>query len=303
MILFLFASICLNIILLIVITRLMAQFENISHDIDISKKEDFKGRILTQTRSKTINELVAKINNIIDHYGEMKSLKIEYERNLKTLISNISHDLRTPLTSLIGYMELIKTSKTMTKEDLNEYLNIIEVKALYLKNLVNNFFILSKLETLELLINNKEFNLSEAIRKNVILFSDKITLLNLTPTVTLPEKDVFITSDKDIVDRILSNLISNSIKYGREGKVIGLSLEVEDGHVLIKVWDKGIGIDEKDVPYIFDKGYRVVKGYDDLESSGIGLNIVKKLVEQVGGEISVFSKPYEKTVFEVKLKM
>lgn len=259
-------------------------------------------RIRMQSQISLINRVVVKINRIIEQLQLVNKKSIINEESRKRMISNISHDLRTPLTSMLGYMELIFEDDSLSDHKRNEYLKIIYNKGNSLYGLMEEFFQVSKLDSEDIVFDLKKINLSETIRKNIISFFSEIQRLKINPVINIGENDVYFISDEKILNRILSNLIINIIKHGVDATELGIDLKEEDRFVLLSVWDNGIGISSDEIDHIFDRLYTVEKSRStSLKNSGLGLTIVKKLVESLDGSITVQSKQYEKTIFNIKL--
>ncbi len=262
---------------------------------------NFNQRVRLQNHNKAVGKLVSNLNKLIDEFQKVLNLNKNYEEDRKKMISNISHDLRTPLTSLLGYVEFIK-DPNINEEEKKEYIDIIEKKGNNLKVLMEEFFQLSKIESNDLKLEIKRVNLSEIIRQNVIVFYNDFIQQGIEPVFNIPDKDIYALGDEGAINRILNNLVSNSLKYGSEGKVIGIDVKQDKDKAYINVWDKGKGIPKEDISYIFERLYTAEKSRNrKLQGSGIGLTIVKKLVEKQNGEIKITSIPYEKTTFSFSL--
>ena len=273
---------------------------------------NFNQRIRLQNHTKPLNILSIKINNIIERLQKINENNKISEESRKKMISNISHDLRTPLTSMLGYLELILDdsikndkildSNTLSQKQKEEYLKIVYNKGNYLYNLLEEFFEVSKLESNDIRLEMKEVNISEIIRENIISFFNEIKRLNIEPKINIPEEDVYVFGDEKALNRILSNLINNALKHGSQATIIGISLNYDTQNIFIDIYDNGVGIPENEINYVFDRLYTVEKSRKlDLRGSGLGLAIVKKLVQALGGKISVCSIPFERTVFTVTL--
>ncbi len=217
------------------------------------------------------------------------------------MISNISHDIRTPLTALMGYVDLL-SDNSVTKEKREEYVSIIKERGTALKDLMEEFFQVAKLECNDVDITIEKFNISEIVRKNIITFMNEINERNITPEINIGDEEIFALGDKNYMSRIITNLISNSLKYGYEGKVISIDLKEDNKWVILSIWDKGKGIDKNELPYIFDRLYTGEKSRNrNFQGSGLGLSIVKNMVQHMNGIITAKSIPYEKTIFTVKI--
>lgn len=262
---------------------------------------NFNERVRLQNHNKAVSKLVSNLNKLIDEFQKVLNLNKNYEEDRKKMISNISHDLRTPLTSLLGYVEFIK-DPNVSEAEKKEYIDIIEKKGNSLKVLMEEFFQLSKIESNDLNLEIKRVNLSEIIRQNIILFYNDFIQQGIEPVFNIPEKDIYALGDEGAINRILNNLVSNSLKYGLDGKVIGIDLRQDKDKVYIDVWDKGKGIPKEDIDFVFERLYTAEKSRNrKLQGSGIGLTIVKKLVEKQKGEIKLTSTPYEKTTFSFSI--
>ncbi|RXI49870.1 sensor histidine kinase [Clostridium tetani] len=285
-------------ILVVVIINLNKKIHNISKAIKNIEQGNYNERIRMQNSNKNLNNLIESINGLVDKFQNSMKLNKEYEDERRKMITNISHDLRTPLTSLLGYIEFIKDNKNLSEEEREEYVNIIEEKGNNLRNLMSEFFQLSKLEGNDIKLNIKKINLSEIIRQSIILFYNDFNNKEIEPVIDLPSEEIYVMADKIAVERVLNNLISNAIKYGYEGKNIGINLEYNKKNVQVTVWDQGKGIPEEELKLIFERLYTLEKSRNkNFQGSGLGLTIVKKLMEMQKGTITVKSIPYKRNEF------
>lgn len=270
--------------------------------LDYVLSGNYNQRIRMQNEIKPISMLIIRINRVIENLQQVNKKSILNEESRKKMISNISHDLRTPLTSMLGYMELIFEDNTLSDEKKEEYLKIIYNKGNSLYNLMEEFFQVSKLDSDDVQFHLEKINLSEIVRQNIISFFSEIQKLKIEPIINVGNSDMYILSDKKIINRILNNLIINIIKHGSNATKMGIELSEKQNYILIEVWDNGVGITDEELDHIFDRLYTVEKSRStSLKNSGLGLTIVKKLVELLDGSISVKSKPFERTSFTIKL--
>jgi Signal transduction histidine kinase len=243
-----------------------------------------------KTKTKEIEELSASINFLAETLQNQEMLR-------KRLTSDMAHEIRTPLTTLKTHVEaLLDGIWEPTKERLQSFYDEIE----RLTNLVNNLRNLAKLEQAESKLNKTTFNLSSELEKIILSFEPLYSKNNHIIMSSIDE-NLWVQMDKDKLKQIMHNLLSNGYKYLKsEGKVI-VELKKEKEGICIKVRDNGIGIPEKDIPYIFERFYRTDLSRDkSTGGSGIGLTITKSLVESHGGKISVESKEEEGSTFIVK---
>ncbi|WP_125153250.1 sensor histidine kinase [Clostridium rectalis] len=264
-------------------------------------KENSTERIKLYNLSKSNQNLVKEINIFLDKYQNLSIDNKNYKENHQKMISNISHDIRTPLTAIMGYVDLL-FENSISEEKRKKYVFIIRERGIALKELMEEFFQVAKFECNDINITIEKINISEIVRKNIIDFMNEIDEKCIVPKINIGEKEIFVLGDKSYIDRIISNLISNSLKYGYEGKVIGVSLKEDKDLVILHIWDRGKGICKSDIPYIFDRLYTGESSRNrSLKGSGLGLNIVKNMVQHMNGNIAVKSEPYERTIFTVKL--
>lgn len=243
------------------------------------------------------SDIAFKINAIVYQLEkEISDLKIDSETN-KELMTSLSHDLRTPLTTLIGYLDAIDKGVVNGKEG-EEYFQIARSKAYDLKEYIDILFEWFKLQSseIDLLIENVEIN--ELTRR---ILRDWIPILeenDINFEIDMPERPIFIKVDRDKYERIVNNLLQNVISHSKASKLY-ISISNNDRRVFISIKDNGIGISETNLPYIFDRLYKCDAGRS-RKGSGLGLAIVKQMVELMQGEITVESKEGEFTNFIIQ---
>ncbi|CEI83617.1 two-component sensor histidine kinase [Oceanobacillus oncorhynchi subsp. incaldanensis] len=258
--------------------------------------------LLVFTDDKELIPLLISINHLLNHNQKILADYTKKEESIRKMISNISHDLKTPLTVIVGYLEIIQSNKVIEKEAGKEVRKAHE-KAAELLTLINTFFDLAKLESGDKEITLEKIHINEICRKSILEFYEMLTQQGLDVSINIPDEHIYVAGNEEALDRILRNLISNAIKYGKDGQVVGLNLKHDNAFAYIEVWDKGKGIDEMNKESVFERLYTLEDSRNKLyQGSGLGLTITKRLVESLEGEISLSSKAYDKTVFTVKLK-
>ncbi|WML35544.1 HAMP domain-containing sensor histidine kinase [Clostridium sp. OS1-26] len=254
------------------------------------RRGDLTVRSEVKTKTKEIEELSASINYLAETLQNQEMLR-------KRLTSDMSHEIKTPLTTLKTHVEaLLDGIWEPTEERLKSFYDEIE----RLTNLVDNLRNLAKLEQADSKLNKAKFNLSSELEK-VILSFEPLYSKNNHVIISNIDKNIWVYMDKDKLKQIMHNLLSNGYKYLKsQGKVV-VELKKEKEGICIKVEDNGIGIPEKDIPYIFERFYRTdLSRSKNTGGSGIGLTITKSLVESHGGKISVQSKVGEGSTFIVQ---
>lgn len=260
-------------------------------------------KLLVSTNDEYLMPVLIEINNLLNYNQLSTANYMKTENSMKKMLSNISHDLKTPLTVILGYIETLQVNCDLTIEEREHLLSKVQDKTIELLNLINKFFDLAKLESGDKDIPIKRVNMNEVCRKNILSFYDILTNKGFDVNIKIPESNFYAFGNEEALDRILNNLISNVIKYGAEGKVIGINLKADNELVYVDVWDRGKGINELHKDRVFERLYTLEDSRNkSYQGSGLGLTITKRLVEKLGGEISLYSKPYHKTVFTIKLK-
>ena len=278
-----------NIVSLIESVEIMAN-GNLEHVIDVND-------------SGNIKRLADNINNIV---SQLRNITIEERMAQQTktdLITNVSHDLRTPLTSIIGYLSLIEDDKYKDEVQLRYYTSIAYEKSNTLKILIDDLFDLTKMQNNTMKLNKVKINLVELIGQIVSHFEYQFKEAHMEGRLNFSEDRCIIEADPIKLVRAFENLITNAMKYGKDGYYIDIVTEKKGEMAIVKVINYGEPIPVLDLPHIFDRFYRVEKSRNRNDGgSGLGLAITKNIIEIHGGEISVTSDSNE-TVFEVKIPL
>ncbi|WP_047153943.1 sensor histidine kinase [Aneurinibacillus tyrosinisolvens] len=260
-------------------------------------------KLLLQTNDKEIKALLIEMNGLLEHNHKIIATYNKTESSMRKMLSNISHDLKTPLTVVLGYIEIILHDRNLSKEETEVLLNKVHDKTMEVLELMKKFFDLVKLESGDKDIPLTRVNISEICKKNILGFYDILSSKGFEVAIELPENDLYALGSEEELNRILNNLLSNTIQYGSEGKVLGLTLRSDENLVYVDVWDKGKGISELHKDRVFERMYTLEDSRNKLyQGSGLGLTITKRLIEKLGGEIFLTSKPYEKTIFTFTLQ-
>jgi len=214
-------------------------------------------------------------------------------RRLETVrsdfVANVSHELKTPLTSIKGFVETLLEGALDDKENNRNFLKIIYDHAERLNSLVDDLLSLSHLESKEITLNKKSFNLSSQLEGVISGFKSQLKKMGIDIKNELPA-GIAINADKDRIEQVFTNLIDNAIKFNKEKGSIRIYVQEVNGKIKVFVEDLGIGIPEKDIPRIFERFYRVDKARSrELGGTGLGLSIVKHIVELHGGSVGVES--------------
>jgi len=217
----------------------------------------------------------------------------------RDFITAFTHDLRTPLATVKGYIELVRMDGTVTTRQ-EEDLEGITRAANQMKALIENLLELSRLEQLEEL-KKEPVNLEEVIQSSMGTVAPLATSKNINVILSDIKNDVVIEGNSVLLSRAMGNLLDNAIKYSSFGGQVCVKLEQNNGQAMVSVSDNGLGIRAKDLPRVFEKFYRASAELDEVPGTGLGLSIVKTIVEQHGGQIWVESEVGSGSVFTVAL--
>ena len=277
------------------ITKISDAMQNISEG-DLNVTVEVEG-------DDEFSSMAANLNKMVEDLKELMDKERESERTKNELITNVAHDLRTPLTSIIGYLELLSGDVKLEPEIQKKYINIAYVKTKRLEKLIEDLFGFTKMNYGKLSMHVGQVDvvklLSQLLEEFYPSFVDKNLSYELQSNV--PVK--VITADGNLLARLFDNLINNAIKYGADGKRIMVKLHADDEIVTVSVINYGYVIPSDELPLIFNKFYRVEQSRStNTGGTGLGLAISKNIVDMHGGTITVTSD-LSGTVFTVKLKV
>ena len=233
---------------------------------------------------------------------ERAALDIERnaERQKNELITNVAHDLRTPLTTIVGYLELIKDDSALSKEDVHKYSGIAYEKSIRLQEMMDDLFEFTKLDNADIKLNKSMINLSGLIMQMTDEFYPSFKDCNITPIVDLPEENIYVQGDGQLLARVFDNLISNALKYGYHNTDLKIEVSGDEKYATVKVINHGDTIAPEDIPLLFNKFYRTDSSRNSKTGgTGLGLAITKNIVDLHHGDISVTSDD-QITTFIVK---
>ena len=301
-----FLSACIAVLICIVLYQQFAfrtgtqiKLKKISQKLEEIQDTDSDENVMVFTDNKVLMDLAAQINRLLEN---QRKVKVDYRRSeisSKKMLSNISHDIKTPMTVILGYLEIMR----LNSSGENEMLLKVEQKAQRVMELINQFFTLAKLEAGDTQITISKIDVCEACRENVLDFYELLTQREFQVDVDIPEEAVFVRGNKDALQRILFNLISNVVRYGSDGKYKGMFLRSDEKYIYIDVVDKGKGIERAFAQNVFERLFTMEDSRNrEIQGNGLGLTIAQNLAHQLGGEIILESEPSVKTTFTVKLR-
>ncbi|SHH52244.1 two-component system histidine kinase PnpS [Tepidibacter thalassicus] len=250
--------------------------------------------VYLKNENNQVKGLVLVLQDITEHE------KLDNMR--KEFVANVSHELKTPITTVKSYTETLLDGAMEDKEICKSFLNVINRESERMARLVSDLLQLSRLDYKKTSFNFSKFNLDKLIKDVVnkleISFKEKNHTLNLG----LNDENIIINGDKYKIEQVLQNILTNAIKYTPENGIISIDVKKQKEYVIISISDNGIGIPKEAIPRIFERFYRVDKARSrDMGGTGLGLSIAKHIIEEHKGDISVESELGKGTTFKIKL--
>jgi len=273
-------------------------FRKISQKLSEILETDSEEKLMEFTEDRELIEVMAQINSLLI---DRQKIQVDYKKEQmasKKMLSNISHDIKTPLTVILGYLEIMRLNNQQ-----DEMLYKVEIKTKQVLEMINEFFTLAKLEAGDASIQLQKINLTESCRESVLGFYELLLQKECQVDIAIPERKIYVQGESEAIRRILYNLITNAIRYGSDGNYLGVRISEDNHWAYIEIIDKGKGIEKESAAQVFDRLYTMEDSRNrNIQGNGLGLTIAKNLAIQMGGDIFLDSEPGVRTVFTVKLK-
>ncbi|MCR5369498.1 MAG: HAMP domain-containing histidine kinase [Clostridium sp.] len=274
--------------------EISAAMQSISEG-DLNTTVEVHGDDEVAVMAENLNKMVGDLRTLMDRERES-------ERTKNELITNVAHDLRTPLTSIIGYLELLSISENMSPDMQKKYIDIAFAKSKRLQQLIEDLFSFTKLGGGKVALKIGRVDIVRLLSQLLEEFYPSFLAQNLSYELITNVPAKVISADSNLLARLFDNLINNAIKYGADGKRVIVRIDAGDDIVTVRVKNYGYVIPEDEVGQIFNRFYRVDQSRtSSVSGSGLGLAIAKNIVDMHGGTIGVTSD-LNGTVFTVKLK-
>ena len=313
-------SLLLNIVLCSKVISINKKISESIEVLDDIKKGNGNRKILSKDEDN-FSEIIYKINEIVYIYEEKLAEFRKKENANNQLLTSLSHDIRTPLTSIIGYTDAIK--KELLKDGLNDkydlqnviennntlennnvienYIDIVREKSYSLKEYLDNVFDWFKLNSNEFYLDLKDTEITELsrniIKSWIVIFEEK----DIDFDIEIEEKEIICNLDQNAYARVINNIIQNAVEHSKTKK-IQISIKESNKKIFITIKDFGVGIEPDDLEHIFDRLYKCDKARNKV-GSGLGLYITKELIEKMNGCINVKSEIGEGTEFEITFEI
>lgn len=270
--------------------------DEVANAIDAIAKGDFDVRVSNEmfrdARHKHFAELVDKINNMALELGSMEKMR-------ESFVSDVSHEIQSPLTSIKGFVSLLK-DENLSREEREHYIAIIESESLRLSKLSENLLKLSSLDSDTATLRRSDYPLTRQLGDTVLMLEPQWSKKNID--ISLRGENVSVCADSELFSQVWINLLANSIKFTPEGGKITVAVSESGDNAAVTITDSGIGMTDETASHIFERFYMADKARSrSAGGSGLGLSIVKKIVELHGGSISVESVLGKGSSFTVKI--
>jgi len=274
----------------------METFKKSDFQQNIELIERFDGR-----RGDEIDQLGSTFREMSERIVHQVKLLQHNDASRREMVANVSHDLRTPLASLQGYLETLKLkAEELSDEQRQEYIDIAYKHSERLRKLISELFELSTLENQDARLHYEPFSMSELLQDVCQKFRLEAEKKGLQLSTAISTQPTFVSADIGLIQRVVENLIENAIKYTPEGGRVAVSLLMGEDTITTQITDTGQGISAEDMPHIFERFYRVEK-HRNLDGTGLGLAIAKRIMQLHNSSIEVQSKPNLGTTFSFPL--
>ncbi|WP_188455129.1 sensor histidine kinase [Virgibacillus oceani] len=272
-------------IALFFLTRLLflrKEIRSVTEQLENAHLDNTKRKITLDFYDRDFERLTKEINNQINEIKLSIAQKRRTENELKQAISSISHDIRTPMTSILGYIQFLELDD-ITPEKRTEYTAIVKNGALRLKVLLEDFFELSIIDSEDFPLRVEQVKLNELVPEVLVGFYEELNKKNIVPSISMPENSAWILADTSAVKRVVENLVTNAIRHSTGN--ITITLENTSSFVVFTVSNPAPLLTEEDLIHLFDRFYKadqVRKG----KGTGLGLSIAKGLMQKMDGSLT-----------------
>ena len=241
--------------------------------------------------------------NLADSFNNMAESLQKYESTRQSFVANVSHELKSPLTSIQGFVQGMLDG-TIEQKDQPQYLNIVLQETKRMNLLVVDLLDLAKIESGQFPLQMTQFDIAEELRRTLIRFLTKIEDKNIEVIADIPEEKLMVKADQSRIAQVLTNLVDNAVKFCNRNGTLKIWIYEADGRAHVNIANSGAYIPEEDLPYVFDRFFKVDKSHNRKSpGTGIGLSIVKNIIVQHGEKIWVNSRMGTGTVFTFTLRI
>lgn len=267
--------------LIVVLSAILSQLAKLADRLAFINENETNLQLVTSVNIGKLNRLVRQINRMIESYKEKNAAGRQSERAFRQALTNLSHDLRTPLTSAMGYIQMLRSGKTSDSKR-EAYLDTIEKRLYSVKKMLDALFELTLLQSGEYPILLQKVDICAILCEVLSAYYDDFNMVEMAPEIYLESESCFVRSDRNALSRIFENLVGNSLKHGKGD--LSVSVSSTGGRVEVRFKNAAEGLSEDDAGQLFDRFYTGDKSRSS-KNTGLGLAIVKEFVDKTGGEI------------------
>lgn len=267
-------------VLIAVLVKIRAQLRDINEQLDFLCEKDTNMLLLTDTNMADIGRLKERINRFLEQWHRQREAAAKKEQMISDTYTNLSHDIRTPLTSLDGYFQLLKDESDKSEQE--HYIDIIQERITSLKDMLEELFMFTKLKNDSFKLELSNCCVSRLLKQTVFSYYEEWKKQGIEPSLDICEDTIFITANAQALRRVLQNVIKNALVHGQNSICIQMKQKNKMVHILVSNDVKNP--DDIDVDKVFERFYKADEARS-ISSSGLGLSIAKELVERMGGSI------------------
>ena len=280
---------------------MLREINYISNRLETLSITSENGFVLLPTDCTCMKKLGAVLNTLLQDFYTSKAEFEQTQKAMAQFLTNISHDIRTPLTVLKGNSEMLaaKADELSVLENIHAMAVKIDRKADDLITTINDYFTMSKIASGDLPLKLQRENISRLCHDTILDYYDLLEKQQFEVDIQIPDTPIFAYTDRDALQRILKNLIDNAIRHGSDGQYLSLRLNAVKEKSVVEIEDHGKGMSPQQQKQIFTRNYTTAP---KSSGSGLGLAISKHLASQIGAELRVQSIPNEQTVFSIIMK-
>lgn len=272
------------------ITRPLSQM---AKAVDRFARGDFEQRVPVDSRDE-VGQLAESFNRMAEELGRL-------EQSRRSFVANVSHELRSPLTSIQGFINGMLDG-TVPEDEREQYLTIVLDETRRMNKLITTLLDLSRIDNGDEQLNMQRFDINEMIARVLLRQETRIDERHIDVQIDFEEETCYVKADADRIEQVVVNLIDNAIKYGKDNGKISLSTSRKSNIVHVSIGDDGQGISKEDLPFVFERFYTADKAHTKGNGTGLGLSIVNSILQEHGQTISVTSELGEGSVFTFTLQ-
>lgn len=257
------------------------QVRDICRQLSFLMKNDSNMLVTGDVGFGGLKELMEILNQLLIRRKKEHKTYLEKEQMISDTYTNLSHDIRTPLTSLDGYFQLLEQCEDVVEQ--KHYMDIIQERIHSLKEMLEELFLFTKLKNENYHMEMKQCCVNQILKQTIFSYYDEWTSKGIEPDIHITDELLYIEGNEAALQRIFQNIIKNALDHGRKG--IGFSLEEKEGKVFIRIWNEVQNTEKIDLEKVFERFYKADAARNKT-SSGLGLSIAKELTQKMQGEIS-----------------